>query len=246
LVRVVISQPMYFPWVGLIEQFKIADIFVFYDDVQFVKGSLFNRVQVKTPSGTRWLTVPLSNRKLSKQIFEIGIDERQDWRVSQRSLLRQANAGAAHLSDMIDLLDSVFARSYSNVAELSIDSMLALASYFGILAGKKVLRSSGLNIGGSGSQRVYDICKSLAATSYVTGHGAANYLDHGMFDKAGIEVGYMKYEKTPYPQLHGEFTPFVTALDLVANCGRAGASCIGSSAIHWRDFFRIYGQSPKS
>ena len=38
--NVVISQSMYFPWVGMLEQIRLADVFVFYDDVQFSKAAL--------------------------------------------------------------------------------------------------------------------------------------------------------------------------------------------------------------
>ena len=45
---VVISQPMLFPWVGMFEQIRLADVYVHYTDVQFSKGSFVNRVQIKT------------------------------------------------------------------------------------------------------------------------------------------------------------------------------------------------------
>ena len=28
----VVSQPMYFPWVGMLEQIRLCDTYVFYDD----------------------------------------------------------------------------------------------------------------------------------------------------------------------------------------------------------------------
>ncbi len=56
---VVISQPMLFPWAGMFEQIRLADVYVHYPDVQFSKGSFTNRVQVKTAGGSRWLTLPL-------------------------------------------------------------------------------------------------------------------------------------------------------------------------------------------
>ena len=62
--KVVITQPMFFPWAGLLEQLRMADIIVYYDDVQFSKGSFTNRVQIKTPFGKKWLTVPLKNFSL--------------------------------------------------------------------------------------------------------------------------------------------------------------------------------------
>ena len=35
--NVVISQPMLFPWVGMLEQVRLADSYVHYSDVQFSK-----------------------------------------------------------------------------------------------------------------------------------------------------------------------------------------------------------------
>ena len=40
----------------------------------------------------------------------------------------------------------------------------------------------------------------------------------------------------PYKQNHGPFTPFVSALDLVANCGKDGIEVMVSETKAWRDF----------
>ena len=59
MTTVVVSQPMLFPWVGLFEQIRLADVFVHYDDVAFSKGSFFNRVQIKTLEvGSKWFNGP--------------------------------------------------------------------------------------------------------------------------------------------------------------------------------------------
>ena len=76
----------------------------------------------------------------------------------------------------------------------------------------------------------------LKGTTYITGHGAARYLDHSLFLESGIDVQYMEYHKTPYPQLHGAFTPYVTSLDLVANCGSDGIHYIRSGTVGWKEF----------
>jgi len=76
----------------------------------------------------------------------------------------------------------------------------------------------------------------VGGTIYVTSHGARNYLDHEAFEQAGVKVHYMRYECNPYPQRWGEFTPYVTGLDLVASLGRDGSSRISSHCVPWRDF----------
>ena len=232
---VVISQSMYFPWVGLLEQIRIADIFVHYDDVQYTRG-FFNRVQVKTSGGARWLTVPLRHVHRGKNIDEVLIDERTDWRKKHRDILRQSYLKAPYLSEMLELVDEVFSSRPETLADLSRESILSLSRYFGLSENTEFLRSSDLNIAGSSSQRLHDICLAVGADAYLTGHGALKYLEHAIFERSGISVEYMDYSMKEYPQLYYEFSQFVTGLDLVANCGEAGAQFICSGSVEWKEF----------
>ena len=52
----------------------------------------------------------------------------------------------------------------------------------------KFIRSSDLNIGGSGSKRILEILKKLSGKKYVTGHGAKNYLDHNSFEEENVKA----------------------------------------------------------
>jgi hypothetical protein len=54
-----------------------------------------------------------------------------------------------------------------------------------------------------------------------------------LFERNGISVEWQDFAHPLYPQLHGEFVPFMSAIDLILNCGdesRAvleGASHVG-------------------
>ena len=237
--RVVVSQPMYFPWVGILEQVRLSNVFVHYEDVQFTRGGFSNRVQVKTEGGMRWLTVPLKNHILGQLINEVQIDHRADWQRSHRDILKQAYAKTEHKAEIFDLVDEVFSQRYDSLAELSKASMMSLIRYFGLEDGRAFIDSPDLGITGSSTQRVIDICVRLKAASYITGHGARNYLEHEAFEARGIDVDYIGYGLSPYKQLHGPFTPYVTALDLVANCGKDGVHHIAGKQISWREFIAI-------
>lgn len=241
--KIVISQSMYFPWVGMLEQIRLADVFVHYDDVQFSRGSFTNRVQVKTEHGSAWLTVPLYDHHWGQLIDEIRPDDRRDWRGQHRAMLSRAYANAPHRDEMLALVDKVFEQPARTLADLARASGLALADYFGLANGREFVDSHDLGVAGASSQRVHDIVKALEGDIYITGHGARNYLDHEMFERSGIAVRYMQYLCAPYSQLHGQFNPYVTALDLVANCGRAGAQVIRSQSVDWRTFIGAPGGS---
>jgi WbqC-like protein family len=232
---VVISQPMFFPWVGLFEQIALADVYIHYDDVQFSKGSFTNRVQIKTAGGSNWLTVPLRELHLGCLIGAVAVDERQDWRGRHTAVLKQAYAAAPHVDEMLALVEEVY-RERGGLAELCIAGMERVRRYFELAPQTRFVRSSELGIAGGSSRRVLDIVHRFEGNVYVTGHGARQYLDHALFEVEGVRVEYLDYRKVPYPQLNGEFTPFVSILDLIANCGKAGREVIASESVYWKDF----------
>lgn len=234
--RIVISQSMLFPWIGLLEQVRLADVFVHYDDVQFSKGSFVNRVQVKTPEGMRWMTVPLASLRLGQRIDEVRLAPPERWRDAHMALLRRSFAGAPFAADALALAEDVYFGDHAHVGALARASMIALVRYFGLDAGTRFIDVADLNIPGSSSERVLAVVRSLGGRTYITGHGAARYLDHSCFERQGINVEYMNYRRLPYPQAHGAFTPYVSGLDLVANCGREGVRYIASETLTWRDF----------
>ncbi len=235
MTSVVISQSMYFPWIGMLEQVRLADVFVHYDEVQFDRG-FYNRVQVKTAQGPRWITVPLSNHQRGQKIAEIAVDDSKHWKRSHRDVLAQAYRGAPFLKDMLAVADAVFSEPHRTLGEVSRASLLALVDYFELRGGKRFHDSVEFPAPGSASERLLRITRAVGGDNYITGHGARNYLDHELFERTGVKVSYMDYRRTSYAQLHGEFTPYVTALDVIANCGKQGAALITSPAIDWRAF----------
>lgn len=234
-VKVVISQSMYFPWVGLLEQIRLADIFVHYDDVQYTRG-FFNRVQIKTAHGIKWLTVPIQKYRRGTNINDIQIDNRQNWREQHFGILKQAYSKSPYCREMLALVDSVFSLPINTLSDLSRTSTLKLAEFYGLTKNCRFIESDTLGVLGNNSQRLYSIVKHIGGNIYITGHGAANYLDHILFEKSGLTVQYMKYQCNQYSQLHGDFTPYVSGLDLIANCGKDGVQVIQSTPINWRDF----------
>jgi len=186
---VVISQPMYFPWIGMLEQIKLCDAFVYYDDVQFSRG-FFNRVQVKTLHGVKWLTVPLSDFHRGQLIADLAIASTE-----------------------------VLLRYYSEISK-NVD----------------FYQSSELDVLGKSSQRLIDLSLKLKASHYLTGHGAKKYLDHKSFNASDIDVDYIDYELDIYPQMNGAFTPYVSSLDLIANCGKSGRKHIKGKLVDWNVF----------
>src|SRR5262245_19504496 len=99
---------MFFPWVGMFEQVKLADVFVHYDDVQLPQGRSFtNRVQIKTKDGIHWLTVPLQRSEGKVNINEARLVDREHWRAKHLRFLEANYTNALYAKDMLRLVREV-------------------------------------------------------------------------------------------------------------------------------------------
>lgn len=235
--NVVITQSMLFPWVGMLEQIRLADVVIHYDDVQFSKGSFVNRVQLKTPEGFNWMTVPLKKFSLGTAIQSIEVSHHSDWRRQHIDLVDRSLSCSPFFSDVIEMIQSCYQVNLTqNVGPLARASMFCLLDYFDLRKNKMFIDITTLKIAGTSSQRVLDTVKAVGGDTYITGHGAARYLDHVLFANEGIKVEYMDYQCKSYPQKHGDFTPYVSSLDLIANMGADGKTVICSGTKNWKDF----------
>jgi hypothetical protein len=226
---------MFLPWVGLFEQVRLADVFVHYDDVQLPQGrSFMARVQIKSAGGVSWLTAPIDRARSGRLINEVALFDEADWRGKHLKTLRHAYAHAPYFGQMFELAESIYAHPSDNLAEFNSAAVERVARWLGL--SPRFTRSSRMGVGGSSTRRLIDLCKAAGCETYVTGHGALKYLDHGRFEAEGISVRYMDYRKVPYPQGRGEFTPFVSVIDAIANCGERTRDLLCSSAVDWRDF----------
>jgi hypothetical protein len=230
---VVVSQPMFLPWIGLFEQVRLSDVFYHYDDVQLPQGrSFMSRVQVKTADGVVWLTAPLDRRRSGRLINETYFSAHEDWRRRHLRVLREAYSRAPHFDLMFGLAERLYGFATESLAEFNMHSVEAVAAWLGL--NREFRRTSASGIDGSSTQRLLDVCLAAGADTYVTGMGALEYLEHERFEERGIDVRYMAYQRTPYPQLHGEFTPYVTILDAIAHVGERARELVGSPTVSWR------------
>lgn len=214
-----ILQPGYLPWLGFFEQFYRSDIFVIYDDVQYDKHSWRNRNRIKTAGGIAWLTVPvLLKFEEHPPICEVRIDNRSKWRKKHLETIRQSYARAPFFKDYIGIFEETYARNWDYLIDLDIYLIEQLTRALGIPE-KQMLRSSSLGIEGDRIDRLIKICKHFSADTFYEGAAGVNYIDPVHFRERGIEIVFQDYHHPEYSQLHGDFIPYLSVLDLLFNCG---------------------------
>ena len=242
MTTVVISQPMYFPWAGFLDLMRHADVLIWLDDVQFSKGSFTNRVQVKLPSGTPWMTVPLEGKGTGQKIADLRAAG-DGWISSHRAMLTQSLAKYPFAQRALDVFDAATCPALRLNETLIRSAELLLEALDVRLPPRH--RASEMGVQDSSWQRVLNLVKAAGGTRYLSAAGGAHYIHHGAFDAAGIAVVYADYAFTPWPQGHGSFTPFVTGLDLLASRGREATRHLDARLVPWADYLPMKGIVPQ-
>lgn len=218
--KVAISQSNYVPWKGYFDNIATVDEFIFYDDMQYTKRDWRNRNRIKTPSGLKWMTIPVEVKgKYLQRINETRISN-PSWNINHLNLLKQNYKTAKCYKEVIGFIEDLYYNAIQSLiseinyhflshicAFLDIDTKLSFSNKYTLLEQGK-------------TERLVDLCKQIKGDIYYTGSAAKNYMDEDLFLKQNIEVRYFDYSGYhEYSQLYGDFEHGVSILDLLFNEG---------------------------
>jgi hypothetical protein len=219
MTTVAIHQPQYLPWLPYCDKADSCDIFVYLDNVQFMRRGVQNRNQIKTPNGPAWLTVPVSAARDDK-IRHVRIARDRDWQKDHVLTIEHNYARAAAYERLNNgFKPLILDHPWDNLADLNVAVTDWMFAQLGIVCQR--LRASDLNVSGSKDELILAICKAVGATAYLSGQGAKAYQDEAKFRQHGVELRYQHYHSQPYRQCFPEtgFVPDLSALDLILNVG---------------------------
>ena len=219
--RVVILQPSYIPWRGYFHQIHKADIFVFYDCVQYDKHGWRNRNKIKTTQGPQWLTIPVNSKGCVNEglpLKDVSIEWKSRWTDKHFKSLVQSYGKSRFFRQYLPLVEEIYRRNDDKLADFTCASTEVISRALGIKH-TKFLRSSSLCVHGSKTDRIVEILKQLGANHYVSGPSAKAYLEINKINEIGVSVEFIDYDYPEYPQMNGPFEPQVTILDLLFNVG---------------------------
>lgn len=216
--RVSISQPTLFPWIGYFNIIKNSDIFVFFDDVKFEKHSWQMRNKLKEISKDRessvWIKIPTKLAKTDTLIKDVQIDNSENWKENHIKAF-QINYGKSY--NEVNFVLDMYNREWDKLVDFNIEFITNCCKFLEIPT--KLVKSSDLNCNGKKGELVLNICKKLEATEYLTSVGAVDYLEdyRKMFDSSNIKIIYHDYTHPVYKQRGKSFLENLSILDLIFN-----------------------------
>lgn len=214
----VISQPRYLPFAGYLHRIHVCDTFVYLDHIQYTPRDWENRNKIKTAQGWMWLTVPV-RAAYRALIPDVTVNNNTAWGEKHWKSIQTNYGRAPYFSQYAEAYrELLVGRTWNNLTDLNIATTDQLCEDIGIKK-PRFVRSSALSLTQQGSALILEIAQVVEATIYLSGELGRNYLDEAAFTTAGISLEYHDYQHPVYPQQHGTFLPYMSAIDLLFNCG---------------------------
>lgn len=222
----VILQPHYLPYSGFFKLVQESDVFVFLDNVQFEKQSWQDRNRIKVHNGIQWLRVP-TIRSFGQPIKDVRINNDLNWQAQHWKAITNSYSRANHFQKYHSFFErEVYSRTWEKLADLNIFIITELTKQLGLKT--KFVRASELGVEGKRTELVVNILKKIGADRYYSNLGSKEYMDQErhFFKDLGVKIEFMDYQHPTYPQLFGNFIPYLSVIDLLFNQGENSTKTI--------------------
>ena len=148
--KAAVIQSNYMPWRGYFDIMHDADVFVFYDDVQYTVNDWRNRNRVKTANGVVWLTIPVGDQN-NRRVCDVEIHDRT-WARKHWMTIEQSYSRAPAFVRYADFFRSIYSRPWTSLSVLNQTTIRAIADLLGIRT--RILDSRDFDLQGKGSERL--------------------------------------------------------------------------------------------
>jgi len=214
--KVGIMQPYIFPYIGYFQMIKAVNVFVFYDDVNFIKGGWVNRNRILLNKKDAYLTIPCLSKSPNKKINEIEVNTNCKEFSNLLSTVKVAYKKAPHFETIYPLIEKILIVENITISELAMRSVELICSYLQI---ETKFAVSSLNFSNSfgfeRSERLISICNTIGTQNYINAIGGMALYDKGYFKERGIQLDFIQCKGVSYPQFSNEFVPALSIIDVL-------------------------------
>lgn len=232
----VAHQPEFLPWLGFVSKAAMGDVYFILDIVDFRKRYFQhrNKIRIKSDQGWRWLIVPLDRSSIhgeNKLISRIKIAD-LPWREEHLRAIKFSYSRAPYFPVIYKDLEQLYSYAGNSLAELN--SMIIKYAFRKFNINIPVYRTSELiakniMISGQKTDLIISMCEAVGAKTFVSGPFGKTYLEKIKFKERGIRLAFQSFVHPVYHQIHGDFIPCMSFIDLLMNQGPNSIEILGKS-----------------
>jgi hypothetical protein len=216
MMKVAIVQPYTFPYLGYFQLINAVDVFVFYDDVNFIKKGWIHRNRLLNNGKDQLFSIPLRKASQNKLIKEIDLAIDEKWKDSFLKTLTYNYSKAPYFNETLALVEDVLCDTQISIADLASRSIQLCCQHMGI--NTRLLRSSeefADNLNYDRADRLIDITKRLGGDVYINPQNGKALYNKEYFQNKGVKLFFLKPEFKAYPQYDMPFIAGLSIIDLL-------------------------------
>ena len=208
--KIGIMQPYLFPYIGYFQLIKAVDLFVIYDDVNFIKRGWINRNNILVNNKPFLFSLPLSNASQNKHINQIMLLPCGE---KLLKTISHSYSKAPYFSIVYPIIETILLTTENNLALFLELQLRALCTYLCLYP--RWLSSSLLNIDPnlSGQHRILTICQQLDSSHYINLPGGIHLYSPSLFKSANIQLSFIQPKTQAYHQFNSSFVPNLSIID---------------------------------
>ena len=213
--KITIMQPYFLPYLGYFQLINIADKFVVYDNVQYIKRGWINRNRYLLNNKDNYFIIPVKKFSHQQKIIEINISKNYDREKMLRKFYNAYNK-APYFEETYKLLTEIIKFPSQNLSEYTFFSISTICKYLNIKT--KILISSKINYNHKlkSENKVIDICNSLNGTIYINPEGGKKIYKKENFKKFKLNLKFLYTEDFKYKQFDEKtFIPKLSIVDIL-------------------------------
>jgi hypothetical protein len=213
--KVAIMQPYAFPYIGYFQLIKAVDVFVFYDDVNFIKKGWINRNKILVNGADYMFTFPIKNISQNVLINNVELVAANNYSSILKTIERNYSK-APYFKKIYQLVENILGQNYTYISELAIASITQILEYLNI--DKKTLISTehfSETKEMEKEQRLIQICKQLNADIYINAIGGQELYTKSQFLNSNIKLNFLKPNPIFYKQFNNQFVPWLSIIDVL-------------------------------
>jgi hypothetical protein len=211
--KIAVMQPYFFPYIGYFQLVQAVDLFVFYDDVNFIKGGWINRNRILINNQPSYVTIPLKGASPNKLICEI---EFIDSKIKFLKSIKIAYSKAPFFELVYPLIEEIFMIDSLSISDLAIKSITKISEYLGINTKFEVSSKSYWETKKTErSERLISICKKNNIQNYINPLGGSELYNKHYFLSKGISLSFLKSYISKYKQYNEDFIEGLSIIDVM-------------------------------
>lgn len=190
--RVAIMQPYFCPYIGYFQLVAAVDTFVFYDDVNFIRGGWINRNRIVSGGREFLFTIPIVDASSYRRICDTQVNHRVKDITKLLANIKMSYARAPFYKEVFPVVEEVFTRNSNTIGEMAIDSVVAFAQYLGIPTQFKVSSRENYPKTDDRVQNLVTIMQAEQSTHYINPIGGQELYTKEDFSAHGITLNFIK------------------------------------------------------